>query len=130
MKAKVKQLDTQGGRRHRLSSQKQFWGYFSWEFVDFEKAFNRVPREVIAWAFRRQMVLERLIKLLMALYENSASKVKAPTGISEKFSIRVGVQGSALSPLQFIVVVQETVKEARREGLKELLYADDLVIKV
>ena len=98
-------------------------------FVDLEKAFDRVPREVIAWALRRQMVPERLIKLVMALYENSKSKVKAPAGISEEFSIRVGVhQGSALSPLLFIVVMQEATKEARREGLKELLYADDLVL--
>ncbi len=28
----------------------------------------------------------------------------------------------------FIVVMQEAMKEARREGLKELLYADDLVL--
>ncbi len=36
------------------------------------------------------MVPVRLIKLVMALYENSTSKVKAPAGISEEFSIRVG----------------------------------------
>ncbi len=64
-----------------------------------------------------------------ALYENSMSKVKSPAGISEEFSIRVGVhQGSALSPLLFIVVMQEATKEVRREGLKELLYANDLVL--
>ncbi len=98
-------------------------------FVDLEKAFDRVPREVIAWTLRRQMVPERLIKLVMALYVNSMSKVKRLAGISEEFSIRVGVhQGSALSPLLFIVVMQEAAKEARREGLKELLYADDLVL--
>ncbi len=51
-------------------------------FVDLEKAFDRVPREVIAWALRRQMVSERLIKLVMALYENSTSKVKASARIS------------------------------------------------
>ncbi len=40
---------------------------------------------------------------------------------SEKFNIRVGVhQESALSPLLFIVVMQEATKEAGREGLKEL----------
>ncbi len=73
-------------------------------FVDIEKAFDRVPREVIAWALRRQMVPERLIKLVLALYENSTSKVKTSAVISEKFNIRVGVhQGSALSPLLFIV---------------------------
>ncbi len=69
-------------------------------FVDLEEAFDRVPREVIAWALRRLMVPERLIKLVMELYKNSTSKVKALAGISEEFSIKVGVhQGSALSPL-------------------------------
>ncbi len=56
----------------------------------------------------KETVTERLIKLVMPLYENSMSKVKAPAGISEEFSIRVGVhQGSALSPLLLIVVMQE-----------------------
>ncbi len=98
-------------------------------FVDLEKTFDRVPREVIAWALRRQMVSERFIKLVMALYINSTSKVKTPVVISEEFSIRVGVhEGSALRPLLFIVVMQEAMKEARREGLKELLYTGDLVL--
>ena len=98
-------------------------------FVDLEKAFDRVPREVIVWALRRQKVPENLIKLVMALYENSRSRVKTPAGISEEFNIGVGVhQGSALSPLLFIVVIQEATKEERGENLKELLYADDLVL--
>ncbi len=60
---------------------------------------------MIAWAVRRQMVPERLIKLVMALHENSTRKVKASAGVSEEFTIRVGVhQGFALSPLLFIVV--------------------------
>ncbi len=39
-------------------------------FVNVEKALDRVPREVIAWTLRRQMVPEILITLVMALYEN------------------------------------------------------------
>ncbi len=34
----------------------------------------------------------------------------------------------SLRPLLFLVVMQEATKEARREGLKELLYVDDLVL--
>ena len=37
-------------------------------------------------------------------------------------------QGPALTPLLFVVVMQEATREARGEGLWDLLYADDLVI--
>ena len=45
-------------------------------FVDVEKAFDRVPREIIRWASRRLKVPERLINMVMALYVNASSKVK------------------------------------------------------
>ena len=54
-------------------------------FVDLEKAFDRVPREAIVWALRRQNVPEWLITLMMALYINSRSKVKALAGTSGEF---------------------------------------------
>jgi len=44
-------------------------------FVDLEKAFDRVPRQAIRWALRRQLVPERLIDQVMALYAQSTSKV-------------------------------------------------------
>ena len=56
------------------------------------------------------------------------ARLKSPAGMPEEFSIEVGVhQGSSLSPLLFIVVMQEATKEERGDNLKELLYADDLV---
>ncbi len=43
--------------QERHKEKKKVLYHFS---VDVEKAFDRVPKEVIAWALRRQMVLERL----------------------------------------------------------------------
>ena len=98
-------------------------------FVDLEKAFDCVPREVIEWALRRQRVPEKLVRMVMLLYEGTTSRVKTVVGKSEKFKIGVGVhQGSALSPLLFIAVMEEAIKEFHGEGLFELLYADDLVL--
>ena len=97
-------------------------------FVDLEKAFDRIPREMIRWALRKQKVPERLINMVMALYVNAKSRVKTGMGTSEDFEIKVGVhQGSGLSPLLFVLVLEEATKEGRR-GVWELLYADDLVI--
>ena len=50
-------------------------------FVDLEKAFDRVPREAIGWALRRQLVPEKLVRLVMALYGDSMSCIKAADGL-------------------------------------------------
>ena len=59
----------------------------------------------------------------------SRSKVRAVAGTLEAFDIRVGAhQGSALSPLLFIIVMEEATKLAGGKGPWELLYADDMVL--
>ena len=98
-------------------------------FVDLEKAFDKVPRAAIEWALRRQLVPEKLVRLVMGLYANSTSKAKFAGELSETFPIKVGVhQGSALSPLLFNVVMEETTKSCRVGDPWELLYADDLIL--
>ena len=98
-------------------------------FVDLEKAFDRVPRWTLQWALRKQMVPEKLVRLVLALYDDSKSCVAAAGGVSDAFSVSVGVhQGSALSPLLFNLVMQEATKECHRGVPWDMLYADDLVI--
>ena len=96
--------------------------------MDLEKAFDRVPREIIRWTLRRQKVPEKLINIVMALSVNASYKVKTSSGTSEDFWIRVRVhQGSPLGPLLFVLVMEEATRREIR-GFWELLYADDLVI--
>ena len=65
----------------------------------------------------------------MALYTSSTSKVRVAGELSRDFPIDVGVhQGSALSPLLFIVVMEEASKLCRKGDPLELLYADDLIL--
>ena len=98
-------------------------------FVDLEKAFDRVPRRVIEWALRRQGVPERLVAAVMSLYLCTTTRVTTSVGVTEEIDIGVGVhQGSALSPLLFITVMEEVTKECRGDGPWELLHADDLVL--
>ena len=86
-------------------------------FVDSEKAFDRVPREAIRWALRRQKVPERLIALVMALYSNTRSRVRTLAGTSDEFGIGVGLhQGLSLSTLLFVVVMQEAAREGRSKA--------------
>lgn len=72
---------------------------------------------------------ERLVAAVTSLYVESRSKVETIAGTSEAFNIKIGVhQGSALSPLHFIVVMEKATKLAKGDGPWQLLYADDLVL--
>ena len=108
-----------------LARNKELW----MAFVDLEKAFDRVPREVVWWALRYLGVDEWIVSVVRAMYEDATTKVKLNGRESKAFSVRVGVHhGSVLSPLLFIIVLEALSREFR-EGLPmELLYADDLVL--
>ena len=98
-------------------------------FVDLEKAFDRVPRDVIWWAMRRLGIDEWLVRLVQSMYKDVGSRVRVGDGYSEEFGVGVGVhQGSVLSPLLFIIVLEALSRELRTGCPWELLYADDLMI--
>ena len=101
--------------------------YFA--FVDLEKAFDRVPRKVLWWALRRVGVLEWIVNIVQCMYTNAHSQIRVNNSYSNKVNINVGVhQGSVLSPLLFIIVLEALSREFRTGCPWELLYADDLVI--
>ena len=108
-----------------LSKRKELW----MAFVDLEKAFDRVPREVLWWALRKMGLCEWMIKIIESMYEGVTTSVKLGEELSSEFEIKVGMhQGSVLSPLLFSIVL-EALSSKERLGLPwELLYADDLVI--
>ena len=94
----------------RVKGKKLYFG-----FVDLEKAFDRVPREVISWAMRKLGVEEWLISVVMSMYIGAKTVVRTVNGNSKGFEVKVGMhQGSGLSPLLFV--------------LWELLYTDDLAV--
>ena len=98
-------------------------------FIDLEKAFDRVPRTVVKWALRKVGVEEWLISTIMCMYENCKSAVSVNGTVGDPFSVKVDVhQGSVLSPLLFIIVMDALSREFRTGLPWELLYADDLVL--
>jgi len=95
----------------RVKGKKLYFG-----FVDLEKAFDRVPREVIRWAMRK-LGVETFVS---TVYVNSSG-----------FEVKVGMhQGSALSSLLFVIVVEAISSKFRVALPWELLNADDLVLVV
>ena len=84
-------------------------------FVDLEKAFDRVPRKVIWWAMRVAKIPEWMVRV--------------DCEYSNVFSVNVGVhQGSVLSSLLFLIVLEALSREFRTGCPWEFLYADDLAI--
>ena len=98
-------------------------------FVDLEKAFDRVPRKVIEWTWRKKFVLERLVQAVMSMYKRAKTRVKVGGGHSEEFDVGVGVhQGSVLSPFLFSIVLDVLSENERKGASYEPLYVDDLVL--
>ena len=59
--------------------------------MDLEKAFDRVPREVVRWALRKLGVDEWLIRKVMTLYTKACTVVRTDAGLSESFEVKVGL---------------------------------------
>ena len=98
-------------------------------FIDLEKAFDGVPQKVIWWALRKLGVEEWIVQLVQGMYANTRSRVRVGEGYSEEFEVKVGVhQGSVLSPLLVIIVLEALSREFRSGVPWEDLYADDLII--
>jgi len=94
-----------------------------------EKAFNRVHSEVTKWALRKAGVDEWLVKAVMAMYEGAQTVVRTREGDSKAFNVKVGLhQGSVLSPLLFVIVMEMISSELQAGLPLELLYADDLIL--
>ena len=60
-------------------------------FIDMEKAFDRVPRDLIWRAVRSQGVPEYYVEILKDMYDNIRTKVRGSFGVSGDFEVTMGV---------------------------------------
>ena len=94
-------------------------------FVDVERVFDRVLKEIIWWALRRKGVMEREIKAMKEMYMNIRACVKVESMRSKSFDVKVGVHQESIPSALLLAVV---INEIRKGVVKELLYANDLVL--
>ena len=97
-------------------------------FLDLKKAFDRVPRSKL-WNVLDDPyygVPLKLKKNIKAMYQVSKSSVISQKGNELWFEVSSGVrQGSVLSPLLFILVMDSVIRSVENEDLG-LVYADDI----
>jgi len=74
-------------------------------------------------------VEEWLVSAVMSMYTAAKIVVRTVYGNSNDFEVNVDMyQGSALSPLLFVIVMEALSRQFRVALPWELLYADDLVV--
>ena len=98
-------------------------------FVDLEKAFDRVSRELIQWALSQQNFRKSGTINNVSVHRVQKTRVRQPQGCIDYFESKVGVhQASALSRLLFILVMEKATRNCRSMVPWHMLYADDRVV--
>ncbi|KAI5622887.1 secretory phospholipase A2 receptor-like isoform X1 [Silurus asotus] len=78
---------------------------------------------------RKSGVLEKYVRVVQDMYEDSVMAVKCAVGTTDWFRVKVGLhQGSALNPFLFAVVMDRLTDEVRQESPWTMMFADDIVI--
>uniref|UniRef100_A0A7N8Y8H8 Reverse transcriptase domain-containing protein n=1 Tax=Mastacembelus armatus TaxID=205130 RepID=A0A7N8Y8H8_9TELE len=117
----------------------------SWEFsqpvhmcfVDLEKAFDRVPRDILWEVLQEYGVRGPLLRAIRSLYKRSRSLVRIAGSKSDLFPVHIGLrQGCPLSPVLLITFMDRISRCSQGpEGVQfgdhrisSLLFADDVVL--
>ena len=116
--------------RQMVEKRLEVQGSMALGFVDLEKAFDTVPREMVMATLRWVGVPEADVRMVEGTYEKTTARVVVGEGASEEFEVKIGLRkGSVLSPLLFITVLDLiSRKTVVKDAWKKLLYADDLAL--
>jgi hypothetical protein len=98
-------------------------------FIDLEKAYDKVPRNIMWWALQKHKVSTKYITLIKDMYDNVVTSVRTSDGDTNDFPINIGLhQGSALSPYLFALVMDEVTRDIQGGIPWCMLFADDVVL--
>ena len=116
--------------RQMVEKRMEMQGRMAVGFVDLEKAYDTVPRETVMATVRWMGVPEAEARMVEAMYERTKGRVVVGSGLPEEFPVNIGLrQGSALSPLLFIMVMEIISRKiSTKDILRKMMYADDLAI--
>ena len=81
------------------------------DFIDLEKAYDKIPRNIMWWALDKNKVSSKYVILIKDMYNNVVTSIRTNDGNTDYFPIKIGLyQGPALSPYLFAVVMDEVTR--------------------
>jgi len=98
-------------------------------FNDLEKAYDRVPREVLWRCLEKKGVSPLHIRVVKNMYKGGRMSVGTLGGVNDDFSVGIGLhQGSALNPFRFTLVMDELTRGIQYALPWCMLFVDDIVL--
>ena len=109
-------------------------------FIDFEKAFDSLDREVLWKLMAHYGIPNKFIRIVQNMYQGMMCKVVHEGQLSDPFAVTTGVrQGCLLSPFLFLLAVDWVMKKTTSQGkngiqwtlteqLDDLDFADDIAL--
>jgi hypothetical protein len=81
-------------------------------FIDLEKAYDKILRNLVWWALDKHKVPTKYITLIKDMYDKVVTSVRTTHGDKNVYLINIGLdQGSALSPYLFALVIDEVMRD-------------------